>query len=284
MNRSFNAQEENYATDPVANQEPLPENQNVQNLYGPRVLEIATSTPASLLAALESGADRIELCAALTTGGLTPDQAFIEYAVSTCITYRVPVVIMIRPRPGSFVYDSRETTLMLRSIALARDAGASGLVGGALLRNGRIDPVQTQRFVEAAEELPFTFHRAFDQSPEQEKDFDLLHQLGVQRLLTGGQQGPASPEALRRLAQHSQGRISLIAAGGLRPTTLLPLLEIPGLREFHSAATAAATATIATPTAAGPATKQPLTLESSAYAGDPEADSATVSALKELIK
>jgi len=254
----------------VTNQELVSENKNVQNLAEPRVLEIAVSTVESLHAALEGGADRIELCAALSTGGLTPDQTFIEYSVSLCKQFRVPIAIMIRPRPGSFVYDNRESNLMLRSIAVARAADASALVSGALLPNGRIDPVLTQRLVEAAQGLPLTFHRAFDESPEQTEDLHLLHQIGVQRLLTGGGRGPATPAGLQRLAQHNQNRITLIAAGGLRPSSLSPLLEIPGLREFHSAATSAVT--------------QAVSKDSHHYAADPQADAATVRALKKMLE
>jgi len=247
----------------------------VQNSSKNRLLEIAVSSVASLEAALEGGADRIELCAALALGGLTPDQAFLEFAVDRCRQGGLPVFVMIRPRAGGFLYDASEVSLMLRSMALARAIGAAGLVSGALLPDGRIDPVTTQRLIDASGDLPFTFHRAFDQSPQPASDLEQLWRIGVNRILTGGGPGPASATGLRTLLQAKEQRLTLVAAGGIRPDSLPPLLALAGLSEFHSAATKPATAANSPP---GETTN--LSNYPSDYLADPVASADTVRQLK----
>ena len=105
------------------------------------------------------GADRIELCAALEVGGISPSFGLIRKSIEI---FQKNVFVLIRPREGDFVYSDDELEIMLSDIHLAREMGAGGIVSGALLQNNKIDIEKTQLLIEASGNLPFTFHRAFD--------------------------------------------------------------------------------------------------------------------------
>ncbi len=227
-----------------------------------RILEIAVSTPASLFAAIAGGADRVELCAALSAGGLTPDQAWLEFAQQQPL----PIVMMVRPRPGNFIFSRQELDIMVRSIKVAGKAGLQGIAAGVLTLKNRVDRDAISRLREAAGDMDFTFHRAFDASPEPLDDLDLLVELRVDRILSGGGQGAAGKDGLMQFVHRAAGRITVVAAGSLRPDTIGDLLSIEGLNEFHSAA----------------AHKTPTDYPGE-YLPDPEASAAIVTAMRKLL-
>lgn len=99
------------------------------------VLEICVDDAAGLAAARAGGADRIELCAALALGGLTPSAGLMAQAAGIGL----PVMAMIRPRAGDFVWSPDERAAMLVEIAAARAAGLAGVVIGASLPDGRLE-------------------------------------------------------------------------------------------------------------------------------------------------
>lgn len=201
------------------------------------LLEICCDQLASALAAQEGGADRIELCAALSTDGLTPSAGLLS-GVRRLVA--LPIFVLVRPRPGDFVYSKEEMEIMLCDIHQAKALGADGIVSGALTSEGRVDERFTQQLISAARPLPFTFHRAFDQIADQTAALDILIRLGAERVLTSGG-APSAVEGrtvLAALAGRAEGRITLLAGGGIRPANLPDLLSIPGLMEFHSSASA----------------------------------------------
>ena len=198
-----------------------------------RQLEIAVSSTRSLLAAIAGGADRIELCTALSLGGLTPDQAWLEWAVQ----YPVPILVMVRPRPGNFVYSSSDLSLMKQSIRLAHQAGVSGVVSGALTPLGRVDQHIIRALLDEAGDMPFTFHRAFDGSVDPLKDLEVLMKLGVTRLLSAGGMGPANPKILHNYQKLASDQLGIVVAGSIRSNTIQALLAEVNLMEFHSAGT-----------------------------------------------
>jgi len=65
------------------------------------LLEISVESVEAAAAAERGGADRIELCGDLSVGGLTPDLILMRAAREEI---RIPIFVMIRPRPGDFVY------------------------------------------------------------------------------------------------------------------------------------------------------------------------------------
>ena len=179
------------------------------------------------------GADRLELCVDLAHDGCTPP---IELAAACVAAVSIPVIVMVRPRPGNFVYSGAEIDAMLRAIGDLGARGAAGFATGVLAPTGEIDRSATARLVEAAGDLPVTFHRAFDHLPSLEDGLAILAGLGVRRVLTSG--GAASAmtglDALRRLVDRTAGRIEVVAAGGIRPFNVDRVVESTGVLAVHA--------------------------------------------------
>ena len=197
------------------------------------LLEAAVESLDDALAAVDGGADRLELCANLDIGGTTPSESLISEVVDRVA---VPVFVMIRPRGGSFVYSTTELEDMKRDIDRARDLDADGLVFGVLNSSGRIDTIRTQSLVDAAGDLPVTFHRAFDRTPDRFHALEMLIDLGVGRVLTSGG-APTAIEGLselRDLVDAADERIAIVAGGGVRFNNVQEIVEETGVREVHA--------------------------------------------------
>ena len=147
--------------------------------------EIAVDSLESALIAQECGADRIELCADLGIGGITPSAGMIQLVVARS---RIPVHVIIRPRRGDFLYTDAEFEVMLYDIEMAKSAGAQGVVFGILRADGSLDGDRTRELVAAARPLHVSFHRAFDMCRDPHLALDELIALGVDTLLTSGQE------------------------------------------------------------------------------------------------
>jgi copper homeostasis protein len=197
-----------------------------------RILEVAVDTVSDALLAEEAGAQRIELCADLATGGATPSAGAMRAAVARL---GIPVVVMVRPRPGDFLYSATDIEVMLRDIELAKQCGVAGIVSGALQPNGVIDEEGTEALLEASSPLPFTFHRAIDQSRNVLEAVDRCVALGVSRVLTSGgaSTARAGADVLRELRERTAGRLTIVGGGGLRADHLGTFLRETGLTEVH---------------------------------------------------
>lgn len=200
-----------------------------------RLLEIVCTSLRDAVDAQYGGAGRIELCARLSVGGLTPS---IPLLLKVKATIRIPVFVLIRPRGGDFCYSNAEFTRLLHQIADAKAHGADGIVCGALLPDDHLDVARTAQLVAAAHPLPFTFHRAFDRCQDPLTAIDRLAELGVQRILTSGQctTAPEGIENLKAFAKYAAGRLTILVGGGVRPENLPELIQAEGLWEFHSSA------------------------------------------------
>jgi copper homeostasis protein len=201
----------------------------------PYLLEICCDSYEDALAAQAGGAHRIELCAELPTGGLTPDFALFQKIKAAL---DIPVFVLIRCHEGGFFYKKVEIDLMVRQIQEFVKAGADGIVCGALTANGDLDLSATTRFIEAAQGLPFTFHRAFDEVKHPEQALEQLISLGCNRILTSGQKKTALEgiSLLKKLQSQAGERLTILVAGSVRPNNFPTLLQYPEFKEFHSAA------------------------------------------------
>ena len=201
----------------------------------PYTLEICCDSIQSALYAQEAGADRIELCDNLKEGGTTPSAAKIKL-LKQYLT--IPVAVLIRPRPGDFCYTPYEMEVMLENIHIAKSFGADAIVSGALTEKMDIHIEQTTRLIEAAKPLPFVFHKAYDVCRKPMEALEQLIQMGVERILTSGQKATALEGMLllKELVAVANGRIEIMAGGGVRPANLSAILQVPGLRDIHSAA------------------------------------------------
>ncbi len=199
------------------------------------ILEICAGNLQSALAAQAGGANRIELCAALDTGGLTPSLGLVR-AVRRHLSIRVNV--LIRPREGDFCYDDTELALMLDDIRLCREAGADGVAIGALDAENRLDVPKMQAMCQAAAGMDITCHRAFDFVPDPFEALDTLLALGIPRVLTSGQATTALEGRflLKKLVELAGGRISIMPGAGLSDRNIREMAEATGAQEFHLSA------------------------------------------------
>ena len=178
------------------------------------VIEVCVDTPAGLAAAIGAGVDRIELCAALALDGLTPGPGLIRLAQDAGL----PVMAMIRPRAGDFVFGAEDRRAALADIAHMRAAGLPGVVLGASLPDGRLDTDMLGQMAEAAAGLDLTLHRAFDVTPDPFAALEDAIALGFSRILTSGQAATALAGAdfLARLVRAARGRTQIMAGAGVR--------------------------------------------------------------------
>ncbi|WGD37152.1 copper homeostasis protein CutC [Lysinibacter sp. HNR] len=210
-------------------------------------VEIAVQDVAGADIALSGGATRIELCSALVTGGLTPSLGTIEGAVAAATGAGRDdfVHVLIRPRPGGFVYDNMEIATMVRDIRAVKAVGAAGVVIGALLEDRSIDVRAIRTLVEVAEDLTVTFHRALDIVPDPLTALDEVRALGVERVLTSGQAAASidGRDLLAQMVEHAAGGVQIMAGGGVA-VDAIPALAATGIDAVHlSAKTVAAVQT-----------------------------------------
>jgi len=205
-------------------------------------LEVCVADPQSLAAAIAGGAERIELCSALELGGLTPSAGLMALAAeerTIALAEGLPTFeayVLIRPRPGDFVFDFDEYGAMLYDIEAVRNAGLDGVVIGCSRPNGEIDDHMLSRLVGQADGLGLTLHRAFDLVPDVADAVERAVGLEFERILTSGG-APTALEGLGKLAlahATAAGRIKIMAGSGLRPDNVLDLLAAVPVDEVHS--------------------------------------------------
>lgn len=199
------------------------------------ILEVAANSVASALAAEAGGAARVELCAALEIGGVTPSHAMVALA---CERLQIPVFVLIRPRPGDFVHDDLECEVMRRDIEDCRTLGCAGVVIGALDTNGNVDVPHYRELMDAARGLPVTFHRALDFACDPLAALDAIIELGCARLLTSGQADNALAGAplIRQLVERAEGRLTIMPGGGIDAGNIAAIRDATGAIEFHASA------------------------------------------------
>lgn len=199
---------------------------------GSITIEICVGDVESAIAAEAGGADRVELCDNLAVGGTTPSVGTIAEA---CRWLSLPVHVLIRPRPGGFVYSERELAVMRRDIEAARALGAAGVVLGVLDAGRRIDRECAARLIESARPMSVTFHKAFDEVPDSLEAIEALMTLGADRVLTSGGR-PTAMEGcgnLRRIVDRAAGRVAVMAGGRLAMDHLRAVIRESGVREVH---------------------------------------------------
>jgi copper homeostasis protein len=198
-------------------------------------IEICAASLHSALQAQEGGAHRIELCAALALGGITPSFATLELVKQSL---EIPTYVLIRPRGGDFCYSESEMQCMLRDIEMCKSLGMAGVVCGALHPNGLIHLPQTEKMLRAAEGIGFTFHRAFDRCKNPFDALKALIEMGAERILTSGQQVNALAGAsfIKRLIEKADNQLIIMPGAGVSPSNILEIKEQTGAKEFHLSA------------------------------------------------
>jgi len=196
------------------------------------LVEACVDSAESARAAEAGGAGRIELSENLYEGGTTPSPGLIAFVRERV---KIPVHVLVRPRGGDFIYDDDDVRVMLGDIAFAKAVGVDGIVLGALFPDGAVDDRSTRILVEAARPLSTAFHRAFDLVRDPFEALDTLIALGVDRVLTSGGAATALEglETLAALAWRSEGRCTIIAAGGITEHNVGRIIADAGVHEVH---------------------------------------------------
>ena len=197
------------------------------------IFEVCANSLQSAIAAETGGADRIELCAQLDAGGITPSAATLKLAVKKL---SIPVFVLIRPRSGDFIYDDTDFAVIKEDILFAKEAGAAGVVIGLLKHNGEVDIERTTELVNLARPMQFTFHRAFDRTPDPLAALEDIIKTGADRILTSGQQKSAltGKELLKTIVEKAGERIIILAGAGINPGNVSEIISFTGANEIHA--------------------------------------------------
>lgn len=200
-----------------------------------KTLEICAGSVESAIAARDGGAQRIELCAALEVGGVTPSTGLIAQARKV---EGLTLNVIIRPRGGDFLYNNYEAACMEQDIHTCKQLGVDGVVIGALTAEGDIDTVTCKRLIAAADGMSVTFHRAFDMCRDPRKALEELIAMGCNRVLTSGQASTALAGAplLKELVEQAAGRIVIMPGCGVNSSNAGAILKATGATEIHASA------------------------------------------------
>jgi copper homeostasis protein len=201
----------------------------------PLRIEICVEGIDGLVAAQNAGADRVELCASLIEGGLTPSVGTVRQALWLA---KIPFHVIIRPRGGDFLYSELEFDSMIEDVRAMKALGVAGVVFGCLTADGRIDEARMTALADAARPMAVTCHRAFDMTEDYREAVEALIRSGVDRVLTSGQRDTAVEgiDILKDSVAIAAGRLKIMACGALDETNIGGVLQRSGADELHFAA------------------------------------------------
>lgn len=199
------------------------------------IVEICASNYQSAINAELAGANRIELCAELAVGGITPSHGLIEQVLGDI---SIPVHVLIRPRSGDFFYNSGEFEVIKKDIGYCKEVGCVGVVIGMLNKNFTIDFERMRQLVSLARPMHITFHRAFDWVLNQQMALQQLIELGVDSILTSGKETSAEIgiKNLVSLKEVAGNKITILPGGGISAANVC-LFKENGFEQIHFSGT-----------------------------------------------
>lgn len=198
-------------------------------------LEICIDSFDGMIGAFFGGADRVEICSALTLDGLTPSAGLVDI----CCEYEdIEKFVMIRPRPGHFTYDDFEIGQMKATIMAFKNKPIDGFVLGVLDSYGHLDIETMKELVYLAFPKKVVLHRAFDYSIDGEEKIEELIKMGVDRILTSGKKPKAieGVDLIRDLQEKYGDRIEIMAGSGVSHENIREIYEKTGIENFHLSA------------------------------------------------
>ena len=201
-----------------------------------KLLEVCVDSLESARAAIAGGADRLELCAALIAGGLTPYVHLLEQIRRES---NIPIRCLMRPRAGDFLYTPEEINMMAAQIPALKAAGADGFVIGCLNPDGTLDEEAMDKLICAANGAPLTLHRCIDVSRDPVETYRTAGKLGIDTVLTSGAASACMAGldvigTLLELRDQENGPEVLIGAGVKAPVITAIREKFPHARAFHA--------------------------------------------------
>ncbi|ERL26723.1 MULTISPECIES: copper homeostasis protein CutC [unclassified Leptotrichia] len=199
-------------------------------------LEICVDSVKSAINAERGKATRLELCSNLIIGGTTPTKSLFEEVKKNV---NIPINVLIRPRFGDFLYSDYEVNIIKNEIKMFKKLGVDGIVVGILTKNGEIDLDNMKKFIEGAQDIPITFHRAFDVCREPLKAFYQLQELGIQNILTSGQSQDCLrgkkllKELVKISTKNSKNKTEILVGAGLNIENIDEIVNFTGATNFH---------------------------------------------------
>lgn len=196
-------------------------------------IEICANSVESAVKAQQAGAYRVELCAGIPEGGTTP--SFGEIRMARQLLNQTKLHVIIRPRGGDFLYSPLEQEIMLHDIKVSRQLGADGVVFGCLTAEGNVDMPLMKKLMNAVGDMSVTFHRAFDMCRNPKEALENIIELGIDRILTSGQEATAEKgiPLLKELVAQADGRIIIMPGCGVNAGNIRKIAEETGASEFH---------------------------------------------------
>ncbi len=205
----------------------------MNNNNTPLIFEACVETLEEAISAENRGANRIELCSDLAQDGLTPSRELTQQ----CLEHlSIPIMAMVRPRGGNFVYSELEVRQMEIEIEFFKQAGVAGVVFGLLTTENLVDVENTSRLVKLAAPLQVTFHKAIDFTPDVFESFQTLNTIqGLSRILTSGGMETAwdGRHAIKSMIDFPERLIKIIAAGKVLPGNRNEIAQFTGVTELH---------------------------------------------------
>ena len=196
-------------------------------------LEICANGIPSLRNAMDGCAQSVELCEALEVGGLTPSFGTLAKAIDLSF---IPMRVLIRPRPGNYIYNEEELDVMKTDIMLCKKLGFQGVVIGALNDEGMLDIKALQALMEAGQGMKFTFHRAIDACVNPLEVMEQLIDLGFDKVLTSGGK-PTAEQGIPMIAEMQLrfgDRIAIMPGGGINLGNVMDIVNQTGVTHVHA--------------------------------------------------
>ena len=201
-------------------------------------LEICVDSVKSAINAQRGGATRLELCSNLIIGGTTPTKSLFKEVKKNV---DIPINVLIRPRFGDFLYSDYDINIIRNEIKIFREVGVNGIVVGVLTKDGEIDVDNMKKFIDEAQNIPITFHRAFDVCKNPIKAFHQLQELKIQNILTSGQaqnclKGKKLLKELVDLSNKNNEKTRILVGAGLNIENIEEIADFTGAVNFHFSA------------------------------------------------